>query len=95
MVPAAAGLCAGFFARAEDDGMLKESDPEALAVGYHVDAAKVDRAKFPLYGAGQTCASCDLYTGEAGEPTGGCSLFYGRGVTAKGWCNAWAAKKKA
>jgi hypothetical protein len=52
----------------------------------------VDRAKFPKYQPGQTCANCGLYVGEPGKAQGGCSLFYGKDVAAKAWCSAWEKK---
>ena len=87
----AAALLAGTAARAQD-AMLKETDPEAMAVDYHADAARVDRAKSPAYRPGQTCANCSLYGGNAGDATGGCGYFFGKQVAAIGWCTAWDKK---
>lgn len=50
-------------ALAADLPMLSESDPAAQALGYKMDATKVDKAKFPKYAAGQDCAACMLYQG--------------------------------
>ena len=72
--------------------MVAEADPQAAGVGYKADASKVDKAKFPKYAAGQTCANCALYQGKAGSASGGCGLFPGKQVAAKGWCSAWAKK---
>ena len=75
------------------DEPLSESDPEARAVDYTADAATVDAKKFAKYKPGQTCANCSLYGGAAGEPSGGCALFYGgKVVAAKGWCSSWEKK---
>jgi hypothetical protein len=41
---------------------------------------------------GQTCANCGLYAPDGDRPSGGCALFYGKDVLAKGWCNAWVKK---
>ena len=79
-------------ARAQSQALLQEDDDEAKATGYHADAAKVDKAKFPKYAAGQTCANCSLYAPDGDKPSGGCALFYGKDVLAKGWCNAWEKK---
>jgi hypothetical protein len=79
-------------ARAQSQALLQEDDDEAKATGYHADAAKVDKAKFPKYAAGQTCANCGLYAPDGDKPSGGCALFYGKDVLAKGWCNAWEKK---
>jgi len=44
---------------------VAESDPQAVGLGYKEDATKVDKAKFAKYAAGQTCANCALYQGQA------------------------------
>lgn len=88
----AAPLLAAGLARAQSQNLLQESDDEAKATGYHADAARVDKTKFPTYAAGQTCANCQLYAPDGDKPSGGCALFYGKDVLAKGWCNAWAKK---
>ena len=72
--------------------MVAESDPQAAGVGYKADASKVDKAKYPKYAAGQTCANCALYQGASGSASGGCALFPGKQVAGKGWCSAWAKK---
>jgi len=70
---------------------LALDDPQAVALGYVEDAAKVDTAKFPRYQAGQNCETCSLYQpGEGGW--GGCSIFAGKQVAAAGWCNVFAPK---
>lgn len=71
---------------------LQESDPEAIALQYKADAAKVDRTKSPSYKPGQTCATCSLFVPEAGSPRGACQVILGKDVTAVGWCNAWEKK---
>jgi hypothetical protein len=38
------------------------------------------------------CANCALFQGKAGDAWGGCPIFAGRQVAAKGWCSAWAKK---
>ena len=87
-----APLLGGGFARAQSQPLLQEDDDEAKATGYRADAAQVDKAKFPSYAAGQTCANCQLYAPDGDRPSGGCALFYGKDVLAKGWCNAWQKK---
>ena len=72
--------------------MVAPTDPQAVALGYVEDAAKVDKAKFPKFVAGQNCSNCALYQGKAGAAAGGCTLFAGKQVTAKGWCSAHAKK---
>ena len=71
---------------------LAETDAQAIALGYKVDATKVDKAKFPKYTAGQLCNNCALYQGKPADATGGCPLFAGKVVAGKGWCSAWVKK---
>jgi High potential iron-sulfur protein len=73
-------------------GMVDEKDPQALSLGYVADAAKADKAKFASYQAGQACGSCMLYQGAAGGEAGGCGIFAGKQVAAKGWCSAYNKK---
>ncbi len=72
--------------------MVSETDGQASALGYKADATKVDKAKFPKYVAGQSCANCALFQGKATDAAGACPLFAGKQVAAKGWCSAWAKK---
>ena len=71
---------------------LDPKEPQAAALGYVVDATKADKAKFPKYAAGQTCANCQLYQGKPTDATGGCALFPGKQVAGPGWCSAWNKK---
>jgi hypothetical protein len=90
MPVAGATLLAAGTAGAAD--MVGEKDQQAVALGYVADAAKVDKAKYKQYAAGQTCANCALYQGKATDPAGGCPLFGTKHVAGKGWCSAWAKK---
>jgi NADP-dependent 3-hydroxy acid dehydrogenase YdfG len=47
--------------RAVAQALVSEADPQAKALGYVSDAAKVDAKKYPKYVAGQICANCALY----------------------------------
>lgn len=71
-------------------------EPLAQAMGYAVDASKVDTAKFPKRagdaGAKQFCNNCALFSGEVDAETAPCSIFQNRPVRGAGWCNAWVAK---
>ncbi len=58
------------------------NDPQAKALAYVHESTK----------AGQNCANCQLYTGAADAAWGGCAIFPGKEVAAKGWCTAWVAK---
>ncbi|MBC8750103.1 MULTISPECIES: high-potential iron-sulfur protein [Paraburkholderia] len=70
----------------------RENDPTAQALGYKMDASKVDKTKSPRYQAGQTCANCQLYQGKPGSTNGPCPTYGGKLVDAKGWCNAYVKK---
>ena len=72
--------------------MLDENDPQAKALAYVADAAKVDKAKNPKFAAGQNCGNCALFQGKASDASGGCPLFAGKKVATKGWCSAYAKK---
>jgi hypothetical protein len=67
-------------------------DPSAVALGYVDDATKADKAKFPKYAAGQTCANCALYQGAANSASGPCPIYANKLVPAKAWCNAYVKK---
>lgn len=90
-VPATALLLGARVASAQA-AKLEESDPAAVALGYKMDATKVDAKKFPTYKAGNVCSNCQLYSGKANDATGPCAAFGGKLVSAKGWCSAWAKK---
>lgn len=83
-------------AQAGDMPKLDEADPTAVSLGYKNDATTVDVAAFPKRsgddGATQFCNNCQLYTGAADSEWGPCSIFPGKLVNAKGWCNAWVPK---
>lgn len=72
--------------------MVKDTDANAVALGYKADGSKTDTKKYPKYAAGQNCANCALYQGKATDAAGACPLFAGKQVAAKGWCSAWAKK---
>lgn len=70
---------------------LDPADPVAKNLGYVDNALKVDVKKYPTYAKGQTCANCSLIQLRYG-PMRPCSLFPGKMVTARGWCNAWVPR---
>ncbi len=78
--------------RASAAEAVKETDPQAVALGYKLIATTVDKKKFPTYATGQQCSTCALYQGKSDDPAGGCALFGGKQVSAKAWCSAWAKK---
>jgi len=71
---------------------LREAVQGCRGCPLYADATQVDKAKSPKYAPGQSCANCSLYAPDGEKPTGGCALFYGKDVLAKGWCNAWEKK---
>lgn len=88
----AVGLAAVTARQAHAQVKLDEKDPQAVALGYVHDAAKVDKAKFKNYAPGQKCGNCQLYQAKAGAPWGGCPLFQAKQVAEPGWCSAYAKK---
>lgn len=70
---------------------LKETDPQAVAIGYVRDARKIDIKKHPDYVKGQECANCGLvgYSSAMRRP---CQLVHGKLVSAGGWCERWIPK---
>ncbi len=71
---------------------VDEADPAASALGYRHDTAAVDGAKFPQHAPDQVCDNCQLFQGADAEGWGGCAIFPGKQVNAKGWCSAWVKK---
>ena len=93
MMQAVVGCAAvGSTLQAKAQAMLIETDAQAVALGYKVDASKVDKIKQPKYAAGRACSNCALFQGATNAATGGCPLFGGKQVSGKGWCSAWAKK---
>ena len=70
--------------------MVKDTDPNAIALQYSSDAKKVDAKKSTKYKVGDNCANCALYKGDAKQ--GDCPLFAGKKVAAGAWCSAHAKK---
>lgn len=77
---------------AADMPHVDPASPQASGLGYVEDAATVDKAKQTRFQDGQHCAVCALYQGAAGSEWGGCGIFPGQAVAAKGWCSAFAPK---
>ena len=72
--------------------IVEESDPQAKALGYVADAAKIDKKKSPNYIGGSQCGNCQLYQGKPKEASGACPLYPNKQVSAKAWCNTWVKK---
>jgi hypothetical protein len=98
---AAATPAAG--ATAAKTEVLKESDPQAVALGYKEDATKVDTKKWPKRatpdGQKQFCWNCQLYQSKSDKPgsvpQAPCTLFANKQVKGKGWCNSWVVNPNA
>jgi hypothetical protein len=71
---------------------LDASDPQAKALGYVDDAAKVDAKANPNFKAGQHCANCLQAQGKAGDVMLPCNIFPGKLVAAAGWCKVWVKR---
>jgi hypothetical protein len=67
-------------------------DPTAQALGYKHDADNVDAQRYPDRDPAHRCSNCILYTGDAGDQWGPCSLFPGRVVNANGWCSSYTPR---
>jgi High potential iron-sulfur protein len=77
------------------DEPVLETDAYPKSMGFRLDTAKVDQAKFPRHDPSQHCSECQLFSGKAGDPTGHCSFYGGRVVPVNGWCRNFKPKKKA
>ena len=70
---------------------LKETDPEALAIGYFRNARKVDKTKYTNYADGQSCSNC-AFVGFSSAMRKPCELIPGKLVNGGGWCAKWVKK---
>lgn len=70
---------------------LDEKDPQAIAYDYVADNSRVNVKKYPAFKKNQTCGNCVYVQGREGfwRP---CTIFPGKIVFHKGWCNVWALK---
>jgi hypothetical protein len=74
---------------------VKETDPYPRSMGFRLNTANVDQAKFPRHETTQKCSECQLFTApKAGEPLGTCS-FFKRMVPPDGWCRNFKPRKAA
>ncbi len=71
---------------------LEENESAAMALGYVKDANRADKVKFNNYVPGSQCGNCAVYLGRVGDVSGGCRVFPGKSVMARGWCSAWVKK---
>jgi hypothetical protein len=57
------------------------NEPQAKALEYTHESSKAD----------QRCNNCQLWQG-GDKDWGGCPIFPGKEVSAKGWCKSWVKK---
>ena len=69
---------------------LSPDDPNAKAMGFTVDASKIDQSKFPAAN-GHTCSGCRAFV-DVGHGWGACRLYGGRLVPSGGLCAGFKAK---
>jgi hypothetical protein len=79
-------------ANAQAQSKLDAKDPQAIALGYVVDATKVDSKTNPTFKPEQNCANCLQLMGKVGDAFRPCNLFPGKVVASAGWCRAWVKK---
>lgn len=75
-----------------DAPKVAENDPTAVALGYKMDAIKVDKAKYSKYAAGEDCGNCNFFQGKPTDAFAPCQIFGGKQVAGKGWCSAYLKK---
>jgi hypothetical protein len=77
-------------AAGQDLPALTEADPMAKALGFVLDTAKADQAKYPKHTKEQSCASCLHFT-KAGADSAKCDLF-NKMVPKGGWCSGYSKR---
>ena len=93
-------LAAGTSALAARDALAQKGaaakvdpkDPQAVALGYVDDTTQADSKRFPQHSNEQKCNGCQMYSGQASDKLGPCSIFGGKDVASGGWCSAWTKK---
>jgi len=74
------------------------SDPTAIALKYAHDATTADRATAARPGKPpeeQICGNCQFQMPVTEAEWVPCSLFPGKAVNLKGWCNSWTLRAGA
>lgn len=77
-----------------DPTPVKETDAYPKSMGFRLNTANVDKAKFPRHDVSQKCSECQLFSAKPGEPLGTCS-FFKRLVPPDGWCRNFKPPKAA
>ena len=71
---------------------LDVSDPQAKALGYILDTAKVDAKANPTHKPEQKCSNCVQWQGKPTDAEAPCAIFAGKLVAGPGWCKVYAKK---
>lgn len=66
--------------------VLRETEPDAVALEYTPDARVLDPAAQPLYVPGSRCAGCYFFQGRRSSDVAPCTIFAGWRVSPDGWC---------
>ena len=93
LIAGTTALAAQGHARAQAEA-VKETDAYPKSMGFRLNTANVDQAKFPRHEVAQKCSECQLFSGKSGEATGTCS-FFKRVVPIDGWCRNFKPRKAA
>jgi hypothetical protein len=72
--------------------LLSETEPDAVALDYVADAARVSAAARSLYRPGSSCRSCYFYQGKASADSAPCTVFAGWRVGPTGWCREFTPR---
>jgi hypothetical protein len=73
---------------------VKETDAYPKSMGFRLNTANVDQAKYPRHTLEQHCSECQLFTANPAGQTGTCS-FFERVVPVNGWCRNFKPRKAA
>lgn len=93
VIAGTAGLASAHARAAEETEKVLETDPYARSMGFRIDTAQADKAKYPRHDVSQHCSECQLYSGKPGETIGPCSFYGGRLVPTNGWCRNFKVRK--
>ena len=72
--------------------LLRGDEPDALALDFVADAARLDPAVQPLFKPGSRCVRCYFFQGRPAADDAACTVFAGFRVPATGWCREFAPR---
>jgi hypothetical protein len=78
------------WAHAQGLPALTETDPMGLALGFKLNTADVNQAKYPKHTKDQFCANC-LHYATPTAATARCDLF-NKMVPKEGWCGGYSKR---